>query len=187
VDVNKLVGETVADACEAFSGHKCCISLEPAPDLVELVGDGERLRQAVTNVITNAFEAMPAGGSLSVRTESTDEEVRIQISDTGRGISAEDLPAVTDPFFSRKESSKGRGLGLAITPRLVSAAQRYYGSWRRAVEEAGIDYSSLARAARNQALARRTKWSQKCIVERIRELIRRREPLQTTCGDDSVV
>lgn len=95
---------------------------EPLP-LLKL--DPEKLQQALLNLILNAVQAMPDGGSLKVEAKNvTPEEsllsapsLRIAVEDTGRGISAEDIPYIFDPFFSRNPS--GCGLGLAIVHSIV--------------------------------------------------------------------
>lgn len=71
------------------------------------------------------------------------------------------------------------GNALAVAPRLVSAAVRYFGSWRSAVTEVGIDYSAIAQVAHQRALERKTKWSKELVIQRIHELVEKKEPLQT--------
>jgi signal transduction histidine kinase len=82
--------------------------------------DPEQLQQAFLNLITNACDAMPNGGTLTLRVHG-ETEVRIEISDTGAGISAEDLPRVMETFFTTKPPGKGTGLGLPICRRVVEA------------------------------------------------------------------
>jgi len=80
-----------------------------------------KLEQALTNVIKNAVDAMPDGGTLSVttRADSDGEWVTIAIQDSGAGIPSEDLPRVLRPFFTTK--STGTGLGLAMAARIAAA------------------------------------------------------------------
>jgi len=72
------------------------------------------------------------------------------------------------------------GNALEVAPKLVFAAQRYFGSWGRAVGEAGIDYSAAAQAARQRALEKKTKWSRDRIVEHIRELAEKNQSLRAS-------
>jgi signal transduction histidine kinase len=83
-----------------------------------VVGDRESLRSVFTNLIINGMQAMEGeGGRLTVRLESEDGVVRASVSDTGRGIPAEHLPKIFEPYFSTKET--GTGLGLAIVKKAV--------------------------------------------------------------------
>lgn len=79
--------------------------------------DPELIKTCIFNVILNAFQAMPEGGTLTVRTQATDNKVFLIIEDTGIGVSKENLSKVFDPFFSTKGT--GFGLGLAMTKRVV--------------------------------------------------------------------
>jgi len=87
--------------------------------------DGERVEQIVLNLLSNAVKFTPAGGSVSVTTESTEERVRLRVQDSGIGIPAEKLEAVFQPFFQVESSpgrgSRGTGLGLAISRELARA------------------------------------------------------------------
>jgi signal transduction histidine kinase len=87
--------------------------------------DPEKLQQALLNLLLNAVQAMPEGGSLSLDVKRVGPEesilagpgVRITVSDSGMGIASEDVPYIFDPFFSRTPS--GSGLGLAIVHSIV--------------------------------------------------------------------
>lgn len=83
-----------------------------------LVGDPEKLKQVVLNVVMNAIEAMKErGGSLGVTTRCQDDRVVFAVKDTGGGIARALLPQVFDPFFTTKEG--GTGLGLSIVRKIV--------------------------------------------------------------------
>lgn len=97
---------------------------EFAPDTPPIFADRQKLRQVFLNVLTNAGDAMPRGGTLTLRTSPTtldggEAGVRIAFTDTGSGIPDELLPRVMEPFFTTKEEGKGTGLGLAICRRIV--------------------------------------------------------------------
>jgi len=107
-------------------GHN--IQLNLTPDLPPLMGDKYRLRQLFTNLLLNAFQAMPTGGSLQINTTllsaSTAFRIEtpcicIQIKDSGRGIEKENLKSIFDPFFTTKAMGQGTGLGLAVCLRIV--------------------------------------------------------------------
>jgi signal transduction histidine kinase len=83
--------------------------------------DRQQLRQLFLNLFTNASDAMPRGGTLTVRVTAPPEskQVIIEVADTGTGIPPEILPKVTDPFYTTKPEGEGTGLGLAICRRIV--------------------------------------------------------------------
>ncbi|WP_063821763.1 sensor histidine kinase [Nocardia pneumoniae] len=87
--------------------------------------DPARLRQALGNLVSNALEHVPAGGTVSVAVRGLDDSVALSVRDTGPGIAAEHLPHLFDRFYridtSRSRTSGGSGLGLAITRHLVEA------------------------------------------------------------------
>jgi signal transduction histidine kinase len=85
----------------------------------KILADTGQLQQVFLNLFLNAVEAMPQGGTLSVRTrlEEEGDRVRIEVSDTGKGIREDLLGKVFEPFFTTK--AKGTGLGLAISRQLI--------------------------------------------------------------------
>ena len=90
---------------------------------LECVGDSERLGQVITNLLTNAITYNKENGEVRVEGEKKDGSVNLRVSDTGLGISAEDLPRVFDRFY-RVDSSRtsgNTGLGLAISKAIVEA------------------------------------------------------------------
>ncbi len=81
--------------------------------------DLEQMMQVLTNLIKNAFDAMPSGGTVNIRMEDTLSDVIIVISDTGTGIKEEDRAKIFEPFFTTKSIGKGTGLGLATAYGIV--------------------------------------------------------------------
>ncbi|MGO9612241.1 MAG: ATP-binding protein [Dissulfurispiraceae bacterium] len=90
---------------------------EFSPFLPELLIDCNQLSQIFVNLILNAFDAMPAGGTLSVKSFVREGDIVIQFEDTGSGIPKENLIKIFDPFYTTKE--KGTGLGLAVSYSIV--------------------------------------------------------------------
>jgi signal transduction histidine kinase len=88
--------------------------LSPLPTTVT---DVNQLSQVFVNLILNAADAMPDGGTLTIRSGQTEGSIEVQVKDTGTGISPEDLPRVFDPFFTTKE--KGTGLGLSVSYGII--------------------------------------------------------------------
>gem|GEM_PF-2225804 len=80
-------------------------------------GDYTQLMQVLVNLISNAVQAMPEKGTLTLRETHTEQGITLEVSDTGKGISAENLPKVFEPFFTTK--AKGLGLGLALSQTIV--------------------------------------------------------------------
>jgi two-component system sensor histidine kinase HydH len=77
----------------------------------------EQIKQAFLNLILNALQAMPDGGTLTLAAETEEDRLRLRFSDTGQGIPQENLERVFNPFFTTR--SNGTGLGLAITHRII--------------------------------------------------------------------
>ncbi len=94
------------------------LELDLAP-VKPLWAQGERLQQVFINIILNAIDAMPAGGTLKIELAETETEAVICITDTGTGIKEQHLPHIFDPFFTTKGIGKGTGLGLSISYAIV--------------------------------------------------------------------
>lgn len=88
-----------------------------ASDLPQILLDTNQIKQAFLNILKNSFESMPEGGKLSISTRLKDENVEVNITDTGSGINRSDIRKVFDPFYSTK--TKGTGLGLALAMKTV--------------------------------------------------------------------
>jgi signal transduction histidine kinase len=84
-----------------------------------LWGEGERLQQVFINIILNAIDAMPKGGTLKIELSKMNNEAIIKIKDTGTGIKDQHLTHIFDPFFTTKGSGKGTGLGLSISYAII--------------------------------------------------------------------
>jgi PAS domain S-box-containing protein len=102
--------------------HRVDVVQEFAAVLPTVQADRQQLRQVFLNLITNASDAMPDGGTLKVRAkrqalETGAPAVMIEFSDTGIGVGPEDIPKLWEPFFTTKPEGKGTGLGLPICRR----------------------------------------------------------------------
>jgi signal transduction histidine kinase len=104
------------DSLFAATGVKMRTELDP--QLPVLNADESQLWQAILNLVRNAIEAMPKGGTLTVRTERRDTGVVLTVADTGGGMTEEDRAKVFTPFFSTKVG--GTGLGLPLTQQIVT-------------------------------------------------------------------
>lgn len=91
-------------------------------ELSRIVGLPKRLRQVLNNLFTNAIKFTPAGGTVSIDTEETKNYVLTKVSDTGIGISREELPKIFDDFYRGvRVDAEGVGLGLGIAKRIIEA------------------------------------------------------------------
>lgn len=125
VDISSLLG-AIADSVQAVAEDQGIQvrSIVPEEPLVVL-GDADRLRQVIGNLVSNALRYTPAGGSVTLRAWEQGAQVRITVSDTGPGIAPEDQVHLFDRFYradaARDRATGGSGLGLAIARALVQA------------------------------------------------------------------
>lgn len=89
------------------------------PSLSSIMADFNQIQQVCTNLILNAIQAMPDGGRLILRTLSQDDWLKIELKDTGCGISQENMSKLFTPFFTTKGKAKGVGLGLAVVYGII--------------------------------------------------------------------
>jgi signal transduction histidine kinase len=124
VDVNDVIASTISLAerhplYASRNGHSITVVRELASGLRPVKADPLQLQQVFMNLLLNAAEAMPAGGTVTVRTADTGpgEPIQIRIIDTGSGIDEAVVAKIFQPFFTTKPH--GTGLGLAITKKLI--------------------------------------------------------------------
>ena len=91
------------------------------PEMLPFVnGDKSRLRQVFINIIDNAIKYSDSGGTVSILAEQIKDRIKITVSDTGCGISAEDLPKVKTKFYKANHTRRGSGIGLAVANEIVN-------------------------------------------------------------------
>jgi two-component system NtrC family sensor kinase len=117
-DVNRLLQETLALAGLNLRHGTVQIIFAPTPDLPRVQCNGDQLRQVFLNLILNAIDAMPTGGTLTVRTITGPTLAIIEIEDTGIGIALDVRAHVFEPFWTNKPN--GTGLGLSISAHIVT-------------------------------------------------------------------
>ena len=113
MDLNALVRKEL-DLLIRTSRQRFIFEVQLDKDLPPIMGEATTLGSAFMNLCVNAFDAMPRGGTLWIRTFRQDGRVMLQVQDTGEGIPQEILPRVTEPFFTTKAAGRGTGLGLAM-------------------------------------------------------------------------
>ena len=116
-DLNQVVQNVVNLYAESVENIQIKGSL--ALNLPPLSLDSEQITQALENLIQNAIEAIPDGGTLNISTQLVNEEkIRIKIQDTGIGMSPETLAQIFAPYYTTKDT--GTGLGMAIVQRIIN-------------------------------------------------------------------
>ncbi|MFZ6017137.1 MAG: PAS domain S-box protein [Nitrospirota bacterium] len=116
VNPDRLIDEVISLIKSDLDARRIVLVREPG-EPHEVYIDPNRVKEALLNILTNAVQAVGANGTIFVKTYINDNNAVVEIKDTGRGISEEDLPFIFDPFFTTKGS--GTGLGLAITHRII--------------------------------------------------------------------
>jgi signal transduction histidine kinase len=125
LDLNALL-QRICDATgPALETGKVRLETSFDPRLPLIAGDSDYLQQAFINLINNALDAMPAGGSLRVATstepapEGGEPQVVVDVEDTGYGMSQETKAHIFDPLYTTKERGKGTGLGLVVVSHVL--------------------------------------------------------------------
>ena len=119
LDLNKVAHETLSLVEPMLRASKISLNLQFTSDLPRVYGNYGKLQQVFMNLILNARDAMPLGGELTLVTEAENSTVRVEVCDNGVGISPDHLNKIFDPFFTTKASSRGTGLGLAVTYGII--------------------------------------------------------------------
>lgn len=114
VDLSEVISSAARLVAHQKRGEGIEIKLEIEDTLAPVSGDAGQLQQAVIALSTNAIDAMPEGGTLTISAHNLDDRVLVEVTDTGVGISPENLQKIFEPFFTTKEVGHGTGLGLAV-------------------------------------------------------------------------
>ncbi|MFP7753115.1 sensor histidine kinase [Thermodesulfobacteriota bacterium B35] len=119
VDLDTTLRNSLALAGEAARKRKITLAYEPEQELPEIMMDGARVEQALVNLLLNAIQASPGGGTVTLRARRSPDGVIVDVIDCGCGIPAEQRRKVFDPFFTTKK--EGTGLGLPIVRKIIEA------------------------------------------------------------------
>jgi two-component system NtrC family sensor kinase len=120
VDITEVIKGTARLVTHQQRGDNIQIVIEAAAGLPNVSGDVGQLQQAVVALATNAIDAMPEGGTLTLRAIRADARILVQVIDTGIGIEPENMTKIFDPFFTTKDVGRGTGLGLAVCYGILS-------------------------------------------------------------------
>jgi signal transduction histidine kinase len=120
-EVQGIIEDTLRLATNQIKLAKVKIKGELAPNLPPIYGDQQQLKQVFLNLVLNALDAMPKGGSLSISCNNTRdrEHVCVEFTDTGVGIPEHRISDIFNPFFTTKSGAKGTGLGLAVSRGII--------------------------------------------------------------------
>jgi len=121
-DLSEIVKDSLAVVSPPLEEKQIKVTTRFARQKLQLLGDGQQLKQVFINIILNALDAMGTGGKLGVQVQPDDldgkEAICVRISDTGGGIPVEALSSIFTPFYTTKEN--GTGLGLPIANRIIT-------------------------------------------------------------------
>lgn len=121
-DINECIEDIIKVVKHTLEMHSVDLVLGLAENLSLVSGDSRQLQQVFLNLINNSIYAMPAGGTLKVRTylERATRKVVIQVEDDGIGIKEEDMDHIFEPFFTTKPEGEGTGLGLFVSYGIIT-------------------------------------------------------------------
>jgi signal transduction histidine kinase len=132
-DMGELTREVISSFRDEALAHQVGVSADARADLPPIVIDAVRIRQVLNNLLSNALQHTPAGGSIETRVVVTDQgEMLVQVHDTGSGMTQEELQRAFERF-QKGPQSRGSGLGLTIARNLVLA----HGGEMRATSQPG--------------------------------------------------
>jgi two-component system phosphate regulon sensor histidine kinase PhoR len=141
VNLNLLIEEVTTQLSTQAERQQLIVERKLAVDTRPVQADKERIRQTIINLVHNAIKFTDPGGKITIATQARDDSVIVDISDTGVGISKNDLPHVFERFYKgdRARSGGGTGMGLAIAKHVIEA---HGGSiWVQSEEGIGSNFS----------------------------------------------
>ncbi len=117
VDLKQLIVETLNFMRHEIESRNINVECSWADACPGVQGDADQLKQAFYNIIKNAIQAMPDGGTIHISCTYDEEKIEISFADSGKGISAEDIAGIFEPYFTTKRG--GTGLGLMVVERII--------------------------------------------------------------------
>lgn len=116
-NLNQIIDDVLDLLRPQLTANKVEVRSSPVQQPVYAMVDESSIRGALMNIMLNAIEAMPQGGTLGVAVEKADEALRIEVTDTGRGIGDDEAKKIFEPFYTTKE--QGLGLGMPYAKKLI--------------------------------------------------------------------
>ncbi|MDP6979578.1 MAG: protoglobin domain-containing protein [Myxococcota bacterium] len=118
VDLHHAIDTTLSFLTEKLRRRGVEVERQLA-DLPSVVADPEKMQQVLLNLMINGIDAMPEGGKLTVRLIKDGDEAVLRVSDTGAGMTPEQIGHIFDPFYTTKPAGRGNGLGLVVVEGIV--------------------------------------------------------------------
>jgi len=121
-NLNRLLDDVMSGFKQrAFEVQNIEIKKQYDPELPDIVADPDQIRQIFLNLINNAGDAISESGTITITTIRDGEQVRATVTDTGRGMTGEQMKKIFEPFYTTKEPGKGTGLGLSVSLGIVKS------------------------------------------------------------------
>jgi signal transduction histidine kinase len=124
VNMSEVIRETLTIMQPQAAERKISIPLQVPETLPTLIGDPNRLKQVMVNLVSNAVKYNHEGGQVDIEVQVGEDELNVVVKDTGRGIAEEDLPHIFEKFYrvdDPEQQTKGTGLGLSIAKHIIEA------------------------------------------------------------------
>lgn len=118
-DINEIIDKSLDLISHQASMQNIKIEKKIKPDIPAIMIDRGQIQQVFINILLNAIEAMPQGGTLTVSSGIQDQMLAVGFADTGAGIAEENLRKIFDPFFTTKKQGRGTGLGLSVSYGII--------------------------------------------------------------------
>ncbi len=119
VEISELLAEVTRMNCETLARQHINLSFTPSAERLDVLGSRDKLKQVLLNLINNARDAQPEGGSIALIAEEHGGNALLMVRDEGTGIAPEYIDRIFDAFFTTKKEVSGVGLGLAVTYGIV--------------------------------------------------------------------
>jgi histidine kinase len=122
VNMSEVISETLAMLQPQAAEQQVSISLRAPETLPPLIGDRDRLKQVMVNLVSNAVKYNREGGQVDIEAKVRENELNVAVGDTGKGIAEEDLPHIFEKFYrvdDPEQQTKGTGLGLSIAKHII--------------------------------------------------------------------
>jgi signal transduction histidine kinase len=119
VDLVWAIGNVLDMLLEKFNSQGIHVVKEYSPNLPQVLADSDHITQVLLNLLLNVCQAMPEGGTLTLKLCPKGDMVELSVQDTGTGIPEDQVSKIFDPFFTTKAVGEGTGLGLTVVHGII--------------------------------------------------------------------